>query len=357
MNKRIFAILTALCLTGALAGCGTGNPGSVPASSQPAPETTVGTTAPPTTSPPTQPKGDFNIFTGEDSLTAGADTRPVAVMIGNNDKSRPQYGLDQADMYVEAETEGGITRIMAVFANAARVPAQLGPVRSARSPFALLAQSLDAVYCHAGGSTAGLATVKNLGIHHIDGLVYDGSTFWRDATLKRTKGLEYSMMTSGDKLGARMKSANIRRKGKLTSLFTFGEGAGSGAGQTVQVFFSGAQTISFQYDAASGLYTKYNGAVGKGSPHKTAGGKALTASNVLVLYDTKYAENAYTISFNLKGGGGLLVSGGTSRPVSWSRSSSKLSITEKDGSPAKMTTGKTYICLVSKGNEGNTKVG
>ena len=141
------------------------------------------------------------------------------------------------------------------------------------------------------------------------------------------------MMTSGDKLGARMKSANIRRKGKLTSLFTFGEGAGSGAGKTVQVFFSGAQTISFQYDAGTGLYTKYNGAVGKGSPHKTAGGKALTASNV------------------------LLVSGGTSRPVSWSRSSSKLSITEKDGSPAKMATGKTYICLVSKGNEGNTKVG
>ena len=357
MNKRILTILTALCLTGALAGCGTGNPGSVPASSQPAPETTVGTTAPPTTSPPTQPKGDFNIFTGEDSLAAGADTRPVAVMIGNNDKSRPQYGLDQADMYVEAETEGGITRIMAVFANAARVPAQLGPVRSARSPFALLAQSLDAVYCHAGGSTAGLATVKNLGIHHIDGLVYDGSTFWRDANLKRTKGLEYSMMTSGDKLGARMKSANIRRKGKLTSLFTFGEGAGSGAGKTVQVFFSGAQTISFQYDAGTGLYTKYNGAVGKGSPHKTAGGKALTASNVLVLYDTKYAENAYTIGFNLKSGGGLLVSGGTSRPVSWSRSSSKLSITEKAGSPAMMATGKTYICLVSKGNEGNTKVG
>ena len=56
MNKRILTILTALCLTGALAGCGTGNPGSVPASSQPAPETTVGTTAPPTTSPPTQPK-------------------------------------------------------------------------------------------------------------------------------------------------------------------------------------------------------------------------------------------------------------------------------------------------------------
>lgn len=35
MNKRILTILTALCLTGALAGCGTGNPGSVPASSQP----------------------------------------------------------------------------------------------------------------------------------------------------------------------------------------------------------------------------------------------------------------------------------------------------------------------------------
>ena len=90
----------------------------------------------------------------------GEGTRPVGVMIGNNSTSRPQHGIDKADLYVEAETEGGITRILALFANAERIPAQLGPVRSARSPFVTIAQAMDIVYAHAGGSTPALDTLK-----------------------------------------------------------------------------------------------------------------------------------------------------------------------------------------------------
>ena len=87
---------------------------------------------------------NLNPLTGENDLTQGG-TRPVGIMIGNNTTSRPQNGIDKADMYVEIETEGGITRILAVFANAERVPAQLGPIRSARSPFVSIARAMDIV--------------------------------------------------------------------------------------------------------------------------------------------------------------------------------------------------------------------
>lgn len=347
------SLLAASCAAVTLAaGCGSAVPAGTSSrqtGSSSAP-TTTSTTAAPTTAAPTRAPGDVNPLTGLRELESGAATRPVAVMIGNDSRSRPQYGLDKADILVETETEGGITRLMAVFANASRVPDKLGPVRSARSPFALLAQSLDAVYVHAGGSTAGLSTIQSTGIAHIDGLTYDGSTFWRDAQLRQTKGLEYSMLTSGDKLAARIKSAGIRTSSDRGAPFSFGNQAGSGKGQAVQVVYSGAQSVSFTYDAATGLYTKYNGKLGSASPHKTADGASLTFSNVLVMADQKVAENEATISFRLNQGEGLLVSGGTSREIRWTRTGSRLSFLEADGSPLQAAPGKTYICLVAQGN-------
>lgn len=355
---KCLSLLTAFCAVITLtAGCG----GTVPTGtssrqtgSSSTPTTTTASTTVPTTAAPTRAPGERNPLTGLPELESGAATRPVAVMIGNDSRSRPQYGLDKADILVEAETEGGITRLMAVFANASRVPAKLGPVRSARSPFALLAQSLDAVYVHAGGSTGGLTTIQSTGIAHIDGLVYDGSTFWRDAQLRQTKGLEYSMLTSGDKLAARIKAAGIRTSSDRGAPFSFGDKTGSGKGQAVQVVYSGAQSVSFVYDAATGLYTKSNGKLGSATLHKTADGALLTFANVLVMADQKYAENEATISFRLSRGEGLLVSGGTSREIRWTRTGSRLSFLEADGSPLQAAPGKTYICLVAQGNAGAT---
>ena len=104
-------------------------------------------------------------------------------MIGNNDKSRPQYGLDQADMYVEAETEGaspGSWRSSpmprgfgAAWAGAKRPVSfrAAGPVSGPRYTVTPVA------------ARRGWLQMKNLGIHHIDGLVYDGSTFFGETRI------------------------------------------------------------------------------------------------------------------------------------------------------------------------------
>lgn len=354
MCKRWLPVLAAGCLIFGGAGCASG---PAPSSASPSSTGAVSTTLPPsTTAAPTVPEKDINPLTGLRDLEKGADSRPVAVMIGNDSRARPQYGIENADMYVEMETEGGITRIMAVFAGASRIPDKLGPVRSARSPFVLLAHSLDAVYFHAGGSAAGKETIQNTGLPHVDALVYQGSTFWRDAALRQSKGLEYSMLTSGSKAAAHLKKANTRGSSSRKAPFVFAQATGSGAGQSVQVSFSGLQSICFHYDTSTGLYTKSNGKLSSASPHKSAGGTALTASNVLVMYDQKYAENKYTIGFRLNGGRGLLVSGGTSRSVTWSRTNTQLSFKEADGSDLKVAPGKTYLCLVADGNAGATIV-
>ena len=55
----------------------------------------------------------------------------IVVKIDNSSKARPQAGLDRADVVIEQEVEGGLTRFAAIFQSAA--PERIGPVRSARS--------------------------------------------------------------------------------------------------------------------------------------------------------------------------------------------------------------------------------
>ncbi|MFG2352972.1 DUF3048 domain-containing protein [Streptomyces sp. NPDC048521] len=59
--------------------------------------------------------------------TAGS---PLAVKIDNVPAARPQTGLDAADVVYAEQVEGGLSRLMAVYAT--RLPAAVGPVRSAR---------------------------------------------------------------------------------------------------------------------------------------------------------------------------------------------------------------------------------
>lgn len=325
------------------------------AAAEPVPtETGPGETAAPTEPLPTEPtvnEADYNRLTGEYDNPAGADSRAVGVMIGNNSKSRPQIGVWSADLFLEAETEGGITRIMAVFADASRAPDVLCPVRSARTPFVLMAQSLDLVYVHAGGSPNGLAAVKDLNIPSVNALS-DNVTFWRDAKLKAARGTEYSLCTSGTKIAARMQKQGWRSTSDRAP-FAFGEAEGGGPCAELQVTFSGSQTNSFLYDSQAGLYTKYLGKLAKPTLHADSAGNGLQVANVLILYDSKYAENEVTISFELKSGEGLLASGGRVRPVRWTRTAKGLSVTE-NGSAALFLPGKTYICLVTAANKNAT---
>ena len=78
--------------------------------------------------------GTFNTAMRAIALTGLPGTvpdRPAAVVkIDNGGPARPQTGLNAADIVVEEEVEGGITRFAAVFHS---TPSVVGPVRSGRT--------------------------------------------------------------------------------------------------------------------------------------------------------------------------------------------------------------------------------
>ncbi|MHC3471407.1 DUF3048 domain-containing protein [Streptomyces sp. 7R007] len=73
----------------------------------------------------------------------------LAVKIDNVPAARPQTGVDSADVVYAEQVEGGLSRLMAVFAT--KLPKVVGPVRSAReSDLELLRQFDDPVLAFSG---------------------------------------------------------------------------------------------------------------------------------------------------------------------------------------------------------------
>jgi len=85
-------------------------------------------------------------------VTQAKRSRPVAVMIDNNDPFNPPIGLDRADVVFEALVEGGITRFLAVYDS--RQADTIEPIRSARTPFLAWVLEFDALYAHVGRAEA-----------------------------------------------------------------------------------------------------------------------------------------------------------------------------------------------------------
>ena len=115
-------------------------------------------------------------------VNVNSKTRPYAVMINNNHAAWPQCGLQDAYLVYEIISEGGITRMMALYKD--KNTAKIGSIRSARHYFIDYAEENDAIFVHWGGSPQAYSRIYS-GIDDIDGIALEGTVFFRDKTLNR----------------------------------------------------------------------------------------------------------------------------------------------------------------------------
>lgn len=81
------------------------------------------------------------------------DQRPVAIMVDNETKALPHYGLTEADVVYElmnSTANGRITRLMAIVKDWGKIE-QFGSIRSTRPTNIMLAAEWNAVLVHDGG--------------------------------------------------------------------------------------------------------------------------------------------------------------------------------------------------------------
>ncbi|MFH5972295.1 DUF3048 N-terminal domain-containing protein, partial [Clostridium perfringens] len=89
-----------------------------------------------------------------------------------------------------------ITRMMWLYSDVSNVP-KIGPTRSARHDYVELAEGLDALYVHFGGSNLAYDKIKADKVNDVDGIT-DGSYFARDKS--RNVATEHTAYTTGENI-------------------------------------------------------------------------------------------------------------------------------------------------------------
>ncbi len=176
MKYAVCILLAALLVSGLVSGC---------SGEKPAPTSANGKD--PGNSAPPAPPVALSPITNLPLVKAGS---PVAVSTDNHVDARPQSGLARADIVYEVLAEGGITRYLAIYYSQA--PSTVGPVRSARPYFALLAKEWGAVFAHCGGDPKDIEPIREWKVVDGDEFRY-GSLYWRDNTREAPHNLYTSV--------------------------------------------------------------------------------------------------------------------------------------------------------------------
>ncbi len=297
--------------------------------------------------------------------------RPLGIMIENHENARPQSGINSADVTYEAVAEGGITRTLNVYY--CQAPAQVGPVRSARTYFLdWISEYGDSpLYAHVGGAnTPGPADALGQiddydwgGYNDLNQFSIGFPTFWRDYNrLGHATATEHTMYSTTDKLWKFAEDArdltNVDKDGALWdetfTPYSFKDDAPSSSrpkSQSVHIEFwegYGEYTVDWIYDSVKNLYSRKNGGVAHIDKDT---GKQVVAKDVVVLYmqeshaNDGYEDNAHLL-YKTKGSGKAQVfMDGKQVKGTWSKDSrtDRTIITDSSGTEIKFTRGKIWF--------------
>ena len=349
---RLIALSLALVITvGAFAGCGKNTEEET--TTEP-----IQTTAAPTTTSPYL-SGDINPLTGEQGYDKELlNNRPIMISVENHKDARPQWGITDADIVWEMEAEGGITRMLLMFADASRIPDKVGPTRSARHYFVELVEGFDAIFVHFGGSPQAYNAMSNHGTDHIDGMS-DGNTFSRDTS--RNVSSEHRAYTTGEKVVNAIENKEFRTEIDEDYLNPFKFSSSNrklNDGEcTEMVFdFSNYATYTYTYNAEDNLY--YSSL--NGNTFKDSDGNQQNFSNLLICYVDKSSlgDAKGRISLDLSEGHGVYVSNGTYEEITWEKGdySDMMKFYDADGEELALNTGRTYIGLVASSQESSCTI-
>ncbi|HEX6261946.1 MAG TPA: DUF3048 domain-containing protein [Actinomycetota bacterium] len=213
-------------------------------------------------------------LTGEEAANPAFTGRTVlAVKIENSPESRPQAGLNQADVVYEEPVEGGITRFIALYH--CETAERVGPIRSARfvDPV-VLRQFGPAVFAYSGGIPQVIQAVADAGLQDVG---YDTNP---DAyTLDPSRSAPHNVYSSTRIL---FRSGSDRGT-PPEEVFEFDEEPpareGSRRARELHLDFSPSANVYWRYQRSRDRYVRLHDE----TPHTSEDGEQVSAANVVVM--------------------------------------------------------------------------
>lgn len=275
------------------------------------------------------------------------DRAALAVKVDGTEQGRPQTGLAQADIVYEELTEGGLTRLLALYHS--DDPETVGPVRSARSTdIALLAELEDPLFAWSGANETFRAAVEAADLLDV-GLAAVPEAYERNTDLPAP----YNLYASPEQLrSAGADLAEVRSPAPLFAYLSQDEALDGPEAETVRgVTLSGgglAGSIEWAWDEDSQTWLRSQ----DGSPHVDDKDERISATNVVV-WLTEYEDTGLTDSagspvpeaVTVGEGDVLLLSDGKAQPGRWHQPSAgaPTTYTDTDGNQLRLTPGQTWV--------------
>ncbi|MHB8186736.1 MAG: DUF3048 domain-containing protein [Dermatophilaceae bacterium] len=270
----------------------------------------------------------------------------VAVKLDDTLAGRPTLGLEKADVIYIEEAEGGLSRMVAVFASA---KPKVRAVRSIRSSDPeLLGQYGRIIVVASGGGGNSIHDLDRSTLHSV---IFDRAQvgFFRD----RSRPGPYNVVSDLARVSAAIKADGVRNVG-----FTWAPAdprlAGAQSAATVSTRV-GSTTVGFVWDAKQATYVR----TVDGQRIVTADGAPVAKPNVLVQFcqinvdrsDVDVNGNPSMFTRSIGSGRVVLFRDGKRIEGKWSRPSigAPTTFTDAAGSPLLLAPGGTFVALVRPG--------
>ncbi|HZC53988.1 MAG TPA: DUF3048 domain-containing protein [Mycobacterium sp.] len=326
----VLRVTCASVIVVALAACGGGHHATKNGSASTSPST-AGPSAPLTINPLTGGKPSNNPV--------------VAVKIDDTANGRPQVGIDAADIVYIEQAEGGLTRLLAVYAT--RLPT-VEAVRSTRvGDPELAAQYGPIAYVASGGAKGPLAALDASPLRS-DISERGGAGFARDPN----RPVPYNLTADLGAIAAKLKSPKAKSIGLTWSVPTANSPVRPG---TVVRTTVGGTPVSFEWNAKLHRYARVIG----GEVQNAADGKAITTPNVVVQFcsvttnfgDIDQAGNPAKVTHTVGTGAVSVFRGGHRIDGTWTRPALTAGTHLKDahGKPIALAPGGAWFVLVATG--------
>lgn len=275
-------------------------------------------------------------------LPGAVPNRPAAVVkVDNGRPARPQTGLNSADIVVEEEVEGGVTRFAAVFHSTSTA---VGPVRSARTTDIGIINGFGSPLLLYSGANAVTDTLIRNQPTVQNRSAATSSGYWRSSSRRAPSNL-YSDTAS------HWASATGGPPPAQFAYRSDGDPIG-GVEDTALTVTYRASHAGWSWDGTQWLRTQ------GGAAHLTASGPQISAANVVVIEAREVptgmvdSTGATVPEFVFVGEGKAAVfTAGRRIDGIWNRPTlaSVATLTTADGAVIKLTPGRTWIELIRAG--------
>ena len=302
-----------------------------------------------------------------------AQLQPIVVVkIENDPVVRPQTGLDRADLIFEELVEGGMTRFAVIYQS--DLPDEVGPVRSVRHVDVAIAEPMADAFVFSGGARRTMKFVKRK-IPTTISVINEGAPgMYRKPGLYAPHNLFIKLSEMLDSIAAKNTASTgffVRPEATAapepSAVATEGSSASpmptsvlTGTSVTdVSVVFSSFAGPNWKWNATDKMWMRSEGV----KPFLNKDGSQFGTNNLVIIevreIDAGYKgqTGGYVPRTVLTGSGrAWVLSDGKAVEVAWNKPlvNAQMELTDLDGNPFTMPTGRTWVELLPVSAEGQT---